>query len=615
MSKKVIVIVALILATGATLLLFRDNVTDRESPGRAGFVQVRRGAFVVDDKPFRFAGANVAVMYRDEDRAQMPATLRQAAEAGLKVVRVWAFGEGGADDVKPIGDFNDWPRTFFFRKTPDQWNENAFVELDRTIAEASRNHLRVQLCLANWWRDTGGVTQYLRWARINGADDDKSPFGVNVERTMLFYTNETTRRLYRQHLEKIATRRNSVTGVLYRDDPTIFGYELMNEAQSVTLRWAERRAWIAEMSAYLKSLDPDHLIAPGDWGYRSAAERREWLADHALPHIDYCDVHNYPREDHDSFVESPQSLREFIDNRVAAADSLRKPLVFGEFGMGVEGYNGFSQVDWFTSYFAANDRAGAGGAMFWIITPDPRRGYGVNYTTPRDQAVLAAIKRAAESFGSVQSTARKEQLMNAAQHLVPRQFAFARAPDDPVVKPQLITRDDHTLLYRFKPEAASAERFEKIGGGPGYIWGSGVGFIEYAVSGRNDHRRVGQLVVRAHLQPVLPVDAKPSQIKTRVTLFIDGRDCGSRLISVEPTNPAWKTANESSAVDVGANKPLIQEWSIDNWALRLRAARGLPLAIRFAVTVDSDWLYGINISNWPEGYDAHDAKPIEVEVR
>src|SRR5215813_1506725 len=279
--KNAFVIAALaLLASAAIFMLAR---AERSLPTRPGFVQVRNGRFMLDGKPFRFVGANVAVMYRDEDRAHMPVTLRQAAQAGIKVVRVWAFGEGGPHDIKPMADFNDWPRTFFFRKTPNEWNEKAFVELDRTIAEAARNNLRVQLCLTNWWRDTGGVTQYLRWAGVQGAYDDKLPLGINVERAMLFYTNEEARALYRQHLEKIATRRNSITGVLYRNDPTIFGYELMNEAQSVSLRWSERRAWIAEMSAYLKSLDPDHMIAPGDWGYRSAAERREWLADHALP--------------------------------------------------------------------------------------------------------------------------------------------------------------------------------------------------------------------------------------------------------------------------------------------------------------------------------------------
>src|SRR5215831_17364997 len=386
--KKVLLLAALVVVAGAAVLLIVWSGRDR---GRAGFVQAQNGRFVIDGKPFRFIGANVAVMYRDDDRAKMTETLRQAAQRGVKVVRVWASGEGGPNDVKPIADFSDWPRTHSFRRQPDDWNEAEFVFLDQVLAEAARNGLRVQLCLANWWRDTGGVTQYLRWAGINGADDDKYPFGINNEKAMLFYTNETTRRLYREHLEKIATRRNSVTGVMYRDDPTIFGYELMNEAQCLTGRWAERRAWLAETSTYLKSLDPDHLIAPGDWGYRSAAERREWIADHALPNIDYCDVHNYPRDDLDSFVDSPKSLDEFIQNRVAAAYSVHKPLVFGEFGMGPEGYKGDSQTDWFRAYFESTVREGASGAMFWIITPDTGRGYGVTYSTPRDAAVLSEV--------------------------------------------------------------------------------------------------------------------------------------------------------------------------------------------------------------------------------
>jgi mannan endo-1,4-beta-mannosidase len=598
MVKKLLVIAALAVFVSAAVFLFKSSFSGEASAAKPGFVQIRGGRFVVDGRPFRFAGANVAVMFRDEDRARMPETLRQAAQAGMKVVRVWAFGEGGPEDVKPISDFNDWPRTFFFRKAPDQWNENAFVELDRTLAEAARNNLRVQVCLTNWWRDTGGVTQYLRWAGINDAADDKYPFGINKERAMLFYTNETTRRLYREHVHRIATRRNTVTGILYREDPTILGYELMNEAQSLTMRWAERRAWFNEMSAYLKSLDPDHLITPGDWGYRSAAERREWLADHLLPHIDYCDVHNYPRDDHDSFVDSPKALREFIANRVAAAYSLRKPLVFGEFGMGVEGQNGFSQVDWYRAFFEGNAREGSAGAMFWILTPDPRRGYGVTYSVPRDQEIFGTITRASHLFEELAGELPPERLRDPGKHLVPRQFAFTRAPDDPGVEPQLIVREDRTLLYRFKPEAAIAERFEKIGGGPGYIWGSGAGFLEYLVPGRQDRRKVGRLVVRAHIQPVLETDAHPADIKTRVTLFVNGTNCGSRLVPVEPSG-----------------QPLIQEWSIDSWSIRLRAARGLPISIRFAVTVDSDWLYGVNISNWPEGYDSHDAKPVEVEVR
>jgi hypothetical protein len=115
---------------------------------------------------------------------------------------------------------------------------------------------------------------------------------------------------------------------------------------------------------------------------------------------------------------------------------------------------------------------------------------------------------------------------------------------------------------------------------------------------RADRRRVSEIVVRAHVQPVRPVDAPEDFVKTRVTLFVEGWNGGSRLIPFEPEG-----------------QPLVQEWRLTGRLLRLRAMRGLPITIRFAVTPESDWLYGVNISNWPEGYDSKDAKPVEVELR
>jgi len=598
MVRKRLVLAAFALIAGAAILFAIYSWRSAGARGRPGFVQTLGGKFVIDRRPFRFVGANVSVMYRDEDRARMPETLRQSARAGIKVVRVWAFGEGGPNDVKPIGaDVKDWPRTHSFRPRPGEWNEAEFVFLDQVLAEAARHNLRVQLCLTNWWRDTGGITQYLRWAGINGADDDKSPFGINLENAMQFYTNETARRLYREHLEKVVTRRNTVTGILYRDDPNIFGYELMNEAQCVTGRWEERRAWFNEMSSHLRSLDPDHLIAPGDWGYRTAAERREWLKDHSLPNIDYCDVHNYPINDGDVFVDSPKALGEFIENRVAASDSIRKPLVFGEFGMGPEGYQGFSQVDWYRAYFDHAAREGAGGAMFWILTPDPHRGYGITYATPRDAAVLAEVTGASRLFTSLANASPPPDLTNAGRHLIPRQFAFERPETDEAVQPKTVFQKDGSILYRYTPNAVVRGRFEKLGGGDGYIWGAGAGLFEFVLPGRPERRKVGVIQVRAHIQPVLDKDAQTKWIKTRVTLFVNGTDCGSRLIG-------WEDSKT----------PLIQEWKVDSWSPRLRVARGYPVTIRFAVTPESDWLYGINISNWPEGYDSHDAAPIEITI-
>jgi mannan endo-1,4-beta-mannosidase len=599
MGKKPILFAALVLVVGAAVF-FVAQQRGRGRATRRGFIGTRGATFVLDGQPFRFVGANVSVMYRDEDRARMPETMTEAAREGLRVVRVWAHGEGGEDSsIKSVGgDRADWPRTHPFRFNPEQWNEDEFVHLDRVISEAARHHIRVQLTLVNWWRDTGGVTQYLKWAGINDAADDTKPYGINVERAMLFYTNEQTRRLYREHVEKIVTRRNSVTGTLYRDDPTIMGYELMNEAQAVTGRWSERRAWVAEMSAYIKSLDPDHLVTPGTWGYRTSWERREWLEEHRLPTIDYCDVHNYPRDDHDSFVDSPEALGQFIDNRAAASFSLKKPLMLGEFGMGPEGYNGYTETQWYRAYLEHAARAGVPGVMYWILTPDPQRGYGITYTTPRDEEVRAEIRRGADLMAALEKESPPRRLLDFERHLIPRQVAFTRPPADPALRPEVEGQTDGTLFYRFKPEMAASARFEKLGGGEGYIWGAGMGFVEYLVPARDKYRRVGEVVVRAHIQPVLPVDARPNDIQTSVTLFINDTNCGSRLVPVEDPKHA-----------------LTQEWRIDSYRVRLQAARGLQLSIRFAVTTDADKPYGVNISNYPAGYSDHEVRPIEVQIR
>jgi mannan endo-1,4-beta-mannosidase len=565
-----------------------------------GFVIADGTHFSIDGRPFRFVGANVAVMYGGEPE-HMTETLDAAARDGVRVVRVWAHGEIDERDSQAsiAGSGNAWLRANPFRRAPHVWNEAAFLHLDRVLVEAARRRLRVQLCLSNWWPDTGGVTQYLAWAGIRDAFDRQHPHNVNTERAMLFYTNEETRRLYRQHVEKIVARRNTLTGKLYRDDPTIFGYELMNEAQAPTGRDHERRAWVAEMSAYLKSLDPNHLVTPGLWGYRNSRERREWLETHRLPTIDYCDVHVYPRDDLDSYVDSTEALRYFIDNRAAAAFSIDKPLVVGEFGIPREGFRSHSQADWFRAYFDLAGRAHLGGAMFWILTREAERDYGISYTTPRDDATRAELKRASTLFTSFDDPAPPSDLLDFGRHLIPRQFAFARSPDDPAALPRLRTEGEAApLVYSFAPEQAARGRFEKLGGGAGYVWGDGVGYFEYLLPARDFKRSFDEILVRAYLQPTIPPDARSRFDSTRVTLYVNDTDCGSRLVRLAPKPQAP-----------------IQEWRIDSLPLRTRAALGQALSIRFAVQLDADHPFGLTISNFPEGHDARGASPVEVELK
>lgn len=600
MGKRKLSIAASIILLGAAILFATQLQTRSSSVAPRGFVTARGARFFVDGRPFRFVGANAAVIYGTEERALMPQTISEAARMGVTVMRIWASGESGADDSVTSGIArNDWLKMNPFRRGPDDWNEEAFKSLDHAIAEASRHNMRVQICLTNWWRDTGGVVRYLRWAGAPDAADETKPFGIDTERAMLFYTDERARELYRAHVRKVVARRNTVTGVLYRDDPTIMGYELMNEAQSMTGRYHERRAWVAEMSRYIKSLDPNHLVVPGTWGYRNSWERRAWLEDHQLPSVDYCDVHVYPRDDTDSYVDSPQALQRFVENRAAAAFSIRKPLVLGEFGMTPEGYAGFSQNEWYRAYFESAARAATGGAMFWRWTPDVRGEYNITYSSPQDEGVRAEILRGAKLFRELQyDWPPPSRLLEASRHLIPHQFAFTRPLIDEALKPETSALQDGAMLYTFKPEQASQGRFEKLGGGAGYVWGYGMGFFEYSVPPAEEGRRVKKIIVRAHLQPVTPHDISPAEIYTEVTLFINGSNCGTRLVPVESGRQA-----------------IVSEWQVDSWLVRFSAWRGQALHIRFAVTPEAKHPFGLNISNWPAGYDARGAKPIEVEIR
>ena len=215
-------------------------------------------------------------------------------------------------------------------------------------------------------------------------------------------------------------------------------------------------------------------------------------------------------------------------------------------------------------------------------------------------AALALVAGAALFFASLQNEKPPAYLLDSSHHLIPRQFAFTRAGNDPATLPEIIETEngERAITYFFRPEMAASARFEKLGGGMGYIWGSGAGYVEYIVPAREKERWIKTITVRAHIQPVLPQDAQPPVTATRVALFINGIDCGSHLIPVE--NP---------------KQQMMQQWTVDSSAVLMRAASGLPLTIRFAVKVDADQPFGLNISNFSEGHEPPDERPIEVQVR
>lgn len=59
-----------------------------------------------------------------------------------------------------------------------------------------------------------------------------------VERHALFFTDPDARRIYKENVKYTVLRRNSINGRIYKDDPTIFSWGLLNEPRCET--WKAR---------------------------------------------------------------------------------------------------------------------------------------------------------------------------------------------------------------------------------------------------------------------------------------------------------------------------------------------------------------------------------------
>ncbi|GFH14503.1 uncharacterized protein HaLaN_10569, partial [Haematococcus lacustris] len=86
-----------------------------------------------------------------------------------------------------------------------------------------------------------------------------------------FYSSPKARALYKQHITSVTSRVNSLTGVAYKDDPTIMGWDVMNEPRcpgcdSPTNK-AFHTSWLQEMSDHVAAAAPKQLIMLGSEGF------------------------------------------------------------------------------------------------------------------------------------------------------------------------------------------------------------------------------------------------------------------------------------------------------------------------------------------------------------
>ncbi|KAL0332913.1 UNVERIFIED_CONTAM: Mannan endo-1,4-beta-mannosidase 7 [Sesamum calycinum] len=252
------------------------------------FIRTRGIHFFLNGTPFYANGFNAYwLMYLASDPSQRPkvsAAFRQAAAHGLTVARTWAFSDGG---YRPL------------QYSPGSYNEQMFKGLDFVVAEARRHGIKLILSLANNYDSFGGKKQYVNWARSRGqyltSDDD-------------FFRNSVVKGFYKNHIRSVLNRYNTITGIFYKNDPTIMAWELMNEPRCTSDPSGRTiQAWIMEMASYVKSIDRNHLLEIGLEGFygQSSSNWRtnlnpgfnigtDFIANNRIPAIDFATVHSYP---------------------------------------------------------------------------------------------------------------------------------------------------------------------------------------------------------------------------------------------------------------------------------------------------------------------------------
>lgn len=367
------------------VLFLLSDLSSSSSPAPAAFVGVQDGHFQLNGSPFVFNGFNsywmMSVAADPNQRHKVSDVFRDAAAAALTVCRTWAFADGGYHALQI---------------SPGVYDERVFQGLDFVIWEARKYGIRMILSLVNNYKDYGGRAQYVRWAEAAGDqihnDDD-------------FYTNQLINTYYKNHLQKVLRRKNSINGLRYMDDPTIMGWELMNEPRcEVDSSGNTINRWVEEMGSYVKSIDKKHLVGIGMEGFygdssptkiksnpNSYKLGTDFIANNLNKYIDFATIHAYP----DAWLpgQSEATKMAFLEEWITThwTDSktiLKKPLIFEEFGKSTKGQNLTFSVrdrDLFLSkvysiiYNLARNGATMAGGLVWQVMAEGMESYYDGY--------------------------------------------------------------------------------------------------------------------------------------------------------------------------------------------------------------------------------------------
>ncbi|TWT92847.1 hypothetical protein Pla108_39870 [Botrimarina colliarenosi] len=298
------------------------------------FVTARGDRLFEGDQPLRFVSFNIPNLHLVEDAIEflgespwrwpnafeIEDALDTIRQMNGRVVRTYVLSVR-----RESSDMGDCVHV----TAPGEFNEAAFVALDRVLQIAGEKGVRVILPLVDNWHWWGGAEQYAAWR------------GKPAE---AFWTNRQVINDFKRTIAYVVNRRNTLTGRLYRDDPTILGWETGNEISPTP-------AWTREIAAYLKSLDPNHLVIDG--------KSLDGVVSESLddPNVDVITSHHYPDRGEDVPAAIAKAIRQTAG---------KKPYFVGEVG--------FLPTEEIAAIVDKAAGSHCAGVLLWSLRPHRREG-------------------------------------------------------------------------------------------------------------------------------------------------------------------------------------------------------------------------------------------------
>ena len=334
------------------------------------FVSTNGSNLVLGNNTFIAKGVN-SYDLAYQSTSTINATFKNLSSIGVNTVRFWMFGDGNSDGFQP---------------TAGVMNEARFENADYVIADAKVYHIRLIPVLVNNWTDYGGVQQYLNWTGQNPNDQDA------------FYTNPATVSLFKNYINHVITRKNTITGVSYSNDPTIAAWEIINEPRFSNSH--DYINWFTRVATYIKQKDPNHLIM---------VETDDAGADYcSLLPVDICTEHLYLYNNTTPIYPTLAAAESSLQQYIGATRKDDKPFLLSEVGISKQTSPfGRNPLNVLQGLINANTGSGS---LIWNWSNKPDTSYGFSplgtsglYTLKDLSTVLGGIKPGTLYFGPATS--------------------------------------------------------------------------------------------------------------------------------------------------------------------------------------------------------------------